>query len=176
MFSPGTVSWDVESVEDLLAEVSTAYSDLTGYWRPGVVATLEPSVSIIDSTSGGLVDIITAATVPAPIESDGVGGTTSFASMITVALITSGIRNNRLVQGRHFFGPIATNTLTSGGVINSAVAAQFPTSYSGMISGIGPRLAVWSRPSSLTANDGSYEDVTTVVARTSVGVLRSRRD
>lgn len=176
-YSQGSLGgWDEGAIQDLVDEVHDRYSVQSDTFAPPVYATVDPSVGIFDVATGDLVDVIVAPEPPAPVGSSGSGGDLSRATMAGVRLLTSDFRNGRRVQGRLFWGPICSDMFTAGGTIKDEKRASLVGAFAASISGLGPRLAVWSRPRSGGTIPGDWADVTTVQVASKPFVLRSRRD
>jgi hypothetical protein len=176
-YSQGSLlAWDTDAIQDLVDEVAARYAAESAVFIDQLTATVEPAVSIIDVESGNLVDIITATTPPAAAEGSGSGQSLSRATQLCIRLLTSDFRNGRRVQGRLFWGPIQSGIITAGGTIDSAVGASVAAGFAASISGLGPRLCVYSRPNPALSRVGAYADVTTVGYMPRPAVLRSRRD
>lgn len=176
-YSQGSLTgWDATAIEGLVEEVAARYDAQSSAFTTAVTLQVEASVGIFDSATGDLVDVIVSPTTPDPVDADGTNSALSRASQIGVRLLTSDFRNGRRVQGRLFWGPADGSMFDTDGTIKAAERASIAASFAASISGLGPRLAVWSRPSSPSATDGNWADVTTVVVATNPFVLRSRRD
>lgn len=162
----------------------TAASEITremlyairGTWRPGVQVQVEPSVSIHDAASGEIVDILTLETPEDVVVSPATNGQESPATAIVVNLLTNVFRNGRLVRGRTFISPIAGGQIGNDGKVNSDSITNIASAYAGLIDGLGPKLCVYTRPSTHGATDGLYEDVTVCRVAPKAGILKSRRD
>lgn len=174
-FSEGfTPPWDEELVEDLVGTLYDAYNACKDMLAPSVTVTVPAAVSIIDAGTGELVDIITSPSTPSVITSTGTSGSTSRAAQFCVRLNTSKFINGRRLQGRFFFGPMGGGLLSSTGQVTSTLSDNFSDAFSGLISGTGPRMAVWHRPKAGFPTSGDYGDVISVTASPTPGTLRSR--
>lgn len=176
VFSPGTASWNAGTVTDLLEDVDGMVSAWLGFWVPGMTITVDPEMRVYDSETGSLVASYNSTTPPATQDSEGADGQENRASQVLVRLATNTVHNRRAFQGRLFVGPISTGVLTSDGLVQGSVKSEIIDSMAGFITGLGPRLCVWHRPSTPVASDGFYEDVETVSVADVPAVLRSRRD
>jgi hypothetical protein len=88
--------------------------------------------------------------------------------------------HGRRLLGRSFIGPAGANTSTDNGQLSTEARTRVEEAYAAVTSGIGPRLAVYHRPtkdpiSGANNNDGAYGDVVTVSTPTTASSLRSRR-
>jgi hypothetical protein len=92
-----------------------------------------------------------------------------------VSFRTNNFVNGRRLIGRSFVGPIAAQAFNSAGQIQNSAIVAFGGMFDGLISGTGPRLCVWHRPTGPSATDGTYGDVATITARSMPGTLRSRK-
>lgn len=175
-FSQGTLSVvDAETAQIAADELRGMYYGVRGCWRPGITFTVEPDVPIIDVASGDIVDIVTMATPPASFTVDAGSGTEAFSTAICVQHLSDQFRAGRLVKGRKFFSPLSNENLDTGGNISATVASGIVAAHAAMISGVGPRLAVYSRPTPKNSMTGDWADVVTVKVSTKPAVLQSRR-
>lgn len=176
-YSPGTTTdWTEEVVEGLVEEVETAYVVMKQIWQSSIFATVMPTVRLIDSDSGALVGIVLSPTAPAPIAGTGTGSKLSATTMLATRFLTNDFIRGRQLRGRAFIGPLASNAIDTEMNIESTVPSIIADAFAASISGVGPRLAVWSRPPGGGSSGGSYGDVVTVSAMPQPAVLKSRRD
>lgn len=138
--------------------------------------TVLAQVDVLEASTGEIQDQLVATDGTRIVPGTNTNLDASRATQVCVNLLTSDFVNGRRLRGRHFWGPLAPNLIISDGSVFAAFREDIPDDYSGMISGLGPRLAVWHRPTGPTASDGTYGDVTSVVAKRLPGILRSRRD
>lgn len=161
-------------VEDFHEILSTAlYAFPPGSLATGVHWEIDPTCTIHEVDDGQLV----GAFVDPHAVYGGTGsgdGDENRATQMGIRWRTADFRNGRQVQGRTFYGPLGGGNLDTAGRISSAVAAAVPGYFSGVIDSDGPRLIVWSRPSS-THPVGQYADVESVGVSTTPFVLRGRR-
>jgi hypothetical protein len=162
-------------------ELSDAFTIIEAWFAPGVTWEIETDVSVIDVASGDLVDVI-GQTVGVFTGTAGSGaGTLSRATQATLSLKTDQFLRGRRLQGRLFLGPIASNVVGNDGQLNLVDADAITDAFVAMTSGVGPRMAVYSRPylappgSSYPDSGGSYGDVITATCRRLPGTLRSRK-
>lgn len=176
-YSQGSLGgWDDTAAQDLLDEVYERYLAQASVFIDPMVIEVDPAISIIDVASGDLIDVITAASPGSPISGAGTGTSLSRATMIGVRLLTSDFRNGRRVQGRLFWGPTVSGVFETDGTIKAAEGASIEAEFAASISGLGPRLCVYSRPNPSLNRAGDWADVTTVRVSSKPFVLRSRRD
>lgn len=165
--------------EDLLAqaasELSTVYEALRVYTPDGWTATFTGVARIYDEVTGDL-QAVGAYAVPDPVESPATPemGKNSRATQAVVQYRTTDINAGRLIRGRSFLGPITPSAFAEDGTIVGGLRTSVEAAYGGLLSGLGPRLAVWSRPA--PGRPGAYGDVKDVEVSALPGVLRSRRD
>lgn len=175
-FSGGTLgdNWSQEGVDGLYAEVNDVYHAFAAYMTSDATFTVSPTIELFESTTGYLVDVLTATTPHAGIVGTGATATLSRGTCFCVAYLTDVFQEGKRLKGRSFMGPIVANQFTSGGQIHATPIAAIPDFYTALTSGVGPRLAVYHRPSSHGATDGYYGDVTAVVLRSRPSHLRTR--
>ena len=175
-FSPGTTTWDDEAAQDLVDELATSWLAMRDLWPNIVVANVDTTMKIIDSETGTLTAVYNAATDPGAIAGTGTGTTISRATQACAQLRTSEFVRGRQLRGRVFIGPLANESIASDGALASGVASVITDGFAALVSGLGPRLCVWSRPLPGPAEVGTYGDVVTVGTMAKPAVLRSRRD
>lgn len=176
-FSEGTATpWNENVIEGLVDEVNSTMLLLKTLWAPEVVVTTNPEVVIFDAATGDIQNVIVSPTPPAPFQSTASSGAASRATQITVGFKTGTWRNGRQIQGRMFLGPITGATIASDGTIALASRQAIENAFQAQVTGTGPRLCVWSRPSAAPGSDGAWADVTLVKPSARPGILSSRRD
>lgn len=140
--------------------------------------TVSPQVDLIADTSGDLLGGF-SITPPAGVTGTVAGPTGPTSAMVGIKLLTNDIVNNRRVQGRSFFGPIA-GTLTNFPTPQAGVGTAISAFITALITASPPAavapLVVWSRPKVSPALFGSFHQVTAAVGAPGFFVLRSRRD
>lgn len=174
-FSQGTTTWTDEVVTGILDEVASGLQSVAALWAPEVVVTVSPEVPIFDSATGDIVDVIVSSEPPSPFQSTAATGAASRATQIVVGLKTGEWKNGRQVQGRFFLGPVTGATITNAGQIASASIDGIINGLEATISGVGPRLTVWSRPKLPLLDNGTWHDVTLIAPSPTPGILSSRR-
>lgn len=155
-----------------VAAIKAAYQGANAIIPSNVVITVPGSGDTIDDTTGELTGVWTASGGGTVL---GSGGSASPAGVgACIGWLTGGIVNGRKLRGRTFIVPLssdsydATGTLSSGGfTVMQSLAAALQAS--------GP-LAVWHRPTSATATDGTSYGVIANRVRDKVAFLSSRRD
>jgi hypothetical protein len=140
-----------------------------------VTLTIDPSVEVIEDTTGDLLRFYTA-TPGTP----NVGGSTmpySAASGACINWYTDGVRNGRRVRGRSFMVPIGSNGMENNGTLNGTALGTWRTATDLLIASFeNSTLGVWSRPSAPAATDGIWHKTTSMTIPDKAAVLRSRRD
>lgn len=177
-FSPGVppVQWTDAGLVDVLDEVLAFYTDFKPFLAAEVQVTVDPVVDIVQVDNGNMVNQIVVSGATRTVQGAGVAAHGNRASQLCVNLLTDKFAKGRRLRGRHYHGPLADRSIDGNGFIES-LAYDFPQDgYTAMVSGIGTRLAVYSRPSSKGASDGSYGDVTALRVMERPAILRSRRD
>lgn len=171
---PGSPSGS--DIADFHQELANAWEVFLGFCVTGWNCTVQADVDQLDVETGLITDVLTSDDGDINIgPASGNTGTLSRATQLVIALRTNTFRNGRRLQGRWFVGPLAANCFGSDGKITSAVRGAAEDILVAPTSGIGPRVAVYSRPNG-ALGDGAYGDVASVTARPQPGVLRSRRD
>jgi hypothetical protein len=177
-FSPGfpPANDDPETMTGVAWDVRNAIASNAAYWPGDVTWTVEPTVDLVDSETGENTGLITLEESITPSTGSGGSSSTSRASMICANLLTGFWLNGRQLRGRHFLGPIDNAAIDTAGNIGTQAKADVIDMYSGLISGLGPRLCVVHRPKAGSPNSGTYADVTGISVMSKPAVLRSRRD
>jgi hypothetical protein len=165
----GTIS--DENVNGFLEDLKGAYANTSDQYAPGVTFTFPAIVPVFTAETGTLVYFAGSDEPQASVTGSG-NGTESRATQALLQLGTSDIRNNRLVQGRSFLGPLGSAQIGADGLVTSTCRTLFAAQFGPLASAIGPRLAVWSRPNGTLA--GQVSDVQSVVVRQRPGTLRGR--
>lgn len=162
-------------VEEFHDTLETALLGNAGYLVTGVTFTIEPDVAYFDATDGVIVGSTLDPVSRTPAVGSGSGVQLSRATQIVCALKTAEYVNGRRLQGRFFLGPAAINGIGTDGQIGAGAQADIEDNFSGLITGLGARLAVWHRPTPGSPTSGSYGDVTYLTVRSTPGTLRSRK-
>jgi hypothetical protein len=176
-FSQGsTSSWSDTVVDGLHDEVQRMLEACRFYWAPGVLATIRSYSDIFEHADGQIVDQVSPPTAYPTVVSTGTNGQESRATQALIRFRGDRWVNGRRVQGRMFFGPANGALCDSQGYINEDARATFEDAFVAMTTGVGPRLAVWSRPNPAKNRGGEWTDVTSVTVAPKPAVLRKRRD
>lgn len=168
---------DQSDLEGMAADINAVYDALRTNMVSGVKYDIAPIVEGFDVETGSLSDVVG---ITPPTGNNGMStGTISRATQLCVRLKTDAIRGNRLMQGRHFIGPIGAGAIGSDGQVTSGVRSAVPTAYGGVldINGNG-RLVVYGRK--YTDKDGVTHPgkigyVQAVICNSVPGTLRSRK-
>lgn len=166
---------DPDGVEEFHDTLETALGTPTAWWPDGVILTIQPEVVYFESEDGILLGSTTDPGGARTWAGTGNGVSLSRAECLNVNLATADYVNGRRLQGRIFIGPVATDVFDGAGQISQTIVDDMPDLMSGLISGLGGRLAVWHRPTNDPPTNGAYGDVTTVTCRRTPGTLRSRK-
>ena len=158
------------------SELLNAWSIMGGYCRDNFKVQVEPTVDMVDVATGQIVGVVTDSGAP----KEWTQGTATIskvptASMACVALLTDTWANGRRLQGRYFIGPLNIEGISEEGSMTDTAREDIQDALYASYTGLGARLAVYSRPTRGQAN-GYYGDVTQALCRKPVSVLRSRRN
>lgn len=176
-YSSGTLgAWDGAAAQSTIDELHAFVNDCSMLWAPGITITFPTSLDIIDSDTGNLIGIEPVPTPVAAVASTGTGASVSRGSQVCMNLLTDMFRNGRRLQGRIFLGPVAQGQIGSDGAINLGSRQLFESKMAAMTSGVGTRLAVYSRPKGNPPSTGYYGDVVAVHCKVTPANLSSRRD
>lgn len=173
----GSIPGDTQNAaQQMYDELHGAYSAHVGLWRPDVKVIVGRECAILEHSTGKIVNVQAVAQPKADIVSTGIGGGESPATMALARFVTDRWLNGRRLKGRSFLGPINASALDANGRMKQVLASTIEDSYTSMTSGVGVRLAVYSRPSPANSMVGNYADVVTVAVDQKAAILRSRRD
>lgn len=158
------------------AEIAAAWTVGKGYCCDGWSMEVEPTVDIIDVDSGNITGVITSsAAAPTATQGTAVISKVARNTVLNIAYSTDIWNAGRRLRGRTFFGPLNQEALGEDGQILQSCVDAMEDAFVAITSGIGPRLAVYSRPSG-GPDAGFYGDVVQVSVRRKPGSLVSRRD
>lgn len=166
--------FDQTWVDNTAAIIRELYVANAAMFVAGTTMNIDPKASVFDDTSGALTAVY-GAEWSGPVTSTNTSGNskTSRATQACVRLITGGIVRNRILQGRHFLGPIGQGQVGSDGLIDTASATDIEQSYDGLLDFLGGYLAVWSQPRD--GRPGVAHKVVSVSCNRVPGTLRSRK-
>lgn len=172
--TPG-LAWE-DYIDPTAALIRSAYNTMAGLIASGVKCQVLPEVDLLNIADGQLVRKMQVGTLPTSVTGTGSASAIGRVEQVRVKLVTDKVVGRRLLQGRHFIGPMAGAALSSDGTLSTSSRGTVATAYQGVTDALGARLAVWARPGGKGATDGEFGHVQSVVAGTTPGVLRSRRD
>lgn len=168
---------DQSDAEGVAADIQAVYDACRSEIVTGVKIDISPVVEGFDIASGQLTSVI-GITPPAQVAALGSVGALSRATQATARLATDAIRGNRLMQGRHFIGPIGGGSLGADGQLTTSTVNTIQAAYNGMLDVAGnARLAVWGQPRTVNgqALPGVAGYVQSVLVNRTPGTLRSRK-
>lgn len=176
-YSNGTVGdWTAPVVQQVIDELRAFVNTCSMLWVPGLTIAFPTSLDLIDSGNGDLVGIAPVGTPATSVASTGTGASVSRGSQVCMNLKTDQFVNGRRLAGRIFLGPVAQGQIGGDGAINVGSRDLFEGAMAAMTSGLGPRLAVFSRPKPNSTEPGYYGDVVAVSCKVTPANLSSRRD
>lgn len=164
----------VAEANDVCARVRALWNQVKGDLAASVTVLVSPLVDSLDTITGALTGRTTASSVPTVVTSSGTGELPPF-TMGGLRLLTAGVVNGRLLQGRSFIGPLATAS-SSSGVPSAGFVTDMNAAGLLLVSGATALInVVWHRPSP-SHTGGLSSLVTSYSADSKLWVLRSRRD
>lgn len=166
---------DVELVNEFHAEIAALYASIDAFLINTATFTVLDTVDIVDPESGNITGQVVADDPPAPVSGDSAALSIGRGESIVANLLTGTWVAGSALRGKHFLGPIGSDVLDTNGEMNTGSKAAIVDAYTAITTGVGPRLAVWHRPSSVPGGDGYYADVSSVQIATKPGFLKSRR-
>ena len=169
----GTVPTNTEAA-DVASRVRAMWAALVAQLAANVIVVVDSTVQAYDVASGGIVGFTGGSTQPA-VTATGTGELPPM-SMLGLQLQTNTVIGRRLLAGRTFIGPLATNVATTGGIPTATARSAVLAGGTALLTGsTSSQLVVWHRPSLGVAN-GSTGVVTQVDCALKFWSLRSRRD
>lgn len=164
------------NVADFHQELGNAWQVMGGYCADSWSFKVEPTIDILDVDTGNITGVI-VSNAPAPTWTQGTAVVSKVArnTVFNIAYGTDVWNAGRRLRGRTFFGPLNAEALGEDGQILPSAITAVNGQFTAITSGLGPRLAVYSRPSG-GPNPGFYGDVVQVACRPKPGSLTSRRD
>lgn len=184
-FSTGTLTppWTGTDVQTVYDELHDAYDAIKLVFPNTVSITIAGEAVIFDSETANITNVIPVPTPAAAIVGTGAYGTTSRGQAICLAYYTDMWTGGKRLKGRSFIGPVDTGIYGVTGLFAPSIVDLLEDNWVAMTSGVGPRLAVYHRPSppdpldpTVPMTDGYYGDVVSVFARPRPSNLRSRQD
>ena len=183
-FSAGSnLDLDSESVQAIYDEVRSMYAATSARWLAGVSITVDPAPSIVDVATGALINVIPVGETDTAVVTSGGSSNGARATAFVMKYTTDVFLNGRRLQGRSFFGPTSATDVGNDGQVATGCRAVFDDNFEALTTGLGPRLAVYHRPTTsivngqpVNNNDGAYGDVAVARMNLKPGVLKSRRD
>lgn len=156
-------------------DLSSGYQDVQAYLVDAVTWSIGPTVQFFSAETGVIFDEVTASFSNPVITGTDDSVYIDRSACVNVAFRTNDFINGRRLIGRSFVGPIGGACFGADGQIHATALSAFSGMFDALLSGLGPRLCVWHRPTSVQAADGAYGDVATVTGRSVPGTLRSRK-
>jgi hypothetical protein len=166
---------DPGGVDEFHATLFTALHSLEGIMPSSVTWAIEPDVPYFDDSDGVLLGVTTDPEAPRTFIGDSENWFLARDTCLCVRTRTEGFVSGRRLQGRIFIGPISADAFDTEGQIAAAIVGAVPGYFSGLISGLGGRLAVWHRPPVGNPTGGSYQDVTSITCNSVPGTIRGRK-
>lgn len=176
-FTEGTAAGGAFSqavVDDLYGELDSIAAAIKNIGAPGTSRMWLPELSILDVATGQLVDAKTPTDGVTPHSTPGnEPGDLPRATAALLQLQSDRFLNGRRLKGRMFVGPLSGSMLDPQGLCSSTCKAVIQDAFVAVTSGVGARLAVYSRPVK-NGRAGTWGDVIAVGVRSTPSYLRSR--
>lgn len=183
-----TFYWQFHEGEEI-ADAGQAATDLRGMYNAlkdyivsGVTINIEPTVDLVEHTTGELVGRF-SITPPAGVAGSAGTSASNRATMLKTRFLTSQIRAGRLMRGGVFIGPIGSAAMDTSGQIPTTTINAVSAAFAPILAWPDPGLLVWGRPIPFDpgppmqdAREGAIGYVTSVSCAPRPGTLRSRRD
>lgn len=174
-FSMGVPPMVPESAAaDAAAELGAIFTGFNTSFVTGLTWAVESAYDVVDVPTGNIIDQgALPGTMPTGSGSNAIN-TTSRAQQIRLTFYTDQFFSGRRLRGGTFIGPVGGGTLDANGTVPPGTGANWADKFTAVTTGLGVRLAVYSRPTPL--HEGRYGDVVSVRVPPVLGTLRSRRD
>lgn len=165
---------DPDGVEEFHDTLESAFTDLSGWFNNQQTITIDDSVDYFDASDGVILGSTVDPGGPRVIDCTSTSFFITRSTCAVLSLRTDKYINGRRLIGRIFLGPLAASVLDGAGQIADGSSAYAAGAFSGAISGLGGRLAVWHRPTVAAPTSGDYGDVVSMRVPDTPGNLRSR--
>lgn len=171
---PSGQSWSQEVVNSLATELHAILGDLQKHVCAGVSMRLDPEFALIESTTGKIQDVVIATEGLNAWTATGADTAVPRGACMNIKFMGDRYVNGRRLNGRMYLGPLAGDQFDASGQIKASTIPYVEEYFSGLLGGIGARLAVYHRPTTSGVADGSYADVAEVKVQQRPSYLRSR--
>lgn len=158
----------VDAVEDFWTAMASAVSSST-------TVRVLPTVPVFNETDGELLSVA-GATVQPSIPGTAAGDALPAATQGLLRLVTSQVRNNRLIRGRIFIPAPVENFNLVTGQPNSTYTVDVNAAAAALVADATANWAVFSRPGGTGSTAGLIPQIITATCWSEWAVLRSRRD
>jgi hypothetical protein len=166
---------DESVISEFHDELDGMITGFKGVMPTDVSMIVERDVYVLTPETGAVTAILTDPTVRTGQSGTASNASTSRATQVCYNLQTDNYTAGKRLRGRQFWGPLGPNAIVAGGVLTSSLTGDPFDFYAAICTGVGPRLAVWHRPSNSSAGDGYYGDVVNVTVSSIPATLRSRK-
>lgn len=174
----GGTDWDATGAQAVVNAVRAFWDAAKGFLPNEIILTVSPVVDIYSTVGGSLVGSYSAATPPATVTGTDTG-TYLMASGIKVQWNTGIILNGRRVRGATFIVPAGASAMANTGTVSGSARTAINAAGATMIGAANTAthpFGIWSRPETLTSNDGAFSAVNGTETVEKGAVLRGRRD
>lgn len=162
------------AAQDAADELGAIFTGFNTSFVTGMTWQVESAYDVVDVPTGNIIDQgALPGTMPSGSGSNSIN-TTSRAQQIRLTFRTDQFFDGRRLRGGTFLGPVGGGTLNADGQVPPGTGANWADKFAAVTTGLGVRLAVYSRPTPL--HEGRYGDVVSVTSPPVLGTLRSRRD
>jgi hypothetical protein len=172
---PSPLDW-TNSADQFHTELADAYRAMNGYINNVVSWSVEDTFDIIDVESGNIVDQRTLTGTDNFGQGTGTGTSGPRMVQAYVGFLTDLFSSGRRLRGGVYIGPLGGDTANNTGGFGVLEKNVFEGAFASLISGLGPRIAVYHRPAQGNPGGGFYADVVQSRLKMKPAILRSRRD
>lgn len=159
---------------DAVDELDAIFTSFNTSFVTGLEWAVESAYDVVDVVTGNIVNQgVVPGSMPTGAGTNAIN-TTSRAQQIRLTFYTDKFYDGRRLRGGTFIGPVGGGTLNADGHVPVGTGLNWASKFDAVTTGLGVRLAVYSRPTPL--HEGRYGDVVNVRVPPVLGTLRSRRD
>jgi hypothetical protein len=171
-FSEGDV--DQAMADSFITRLDAFWDSLAPYMPSVVSYVVDPTVEVIEDTTGALQRFMTVAADSTRV---GIGtGTYSAPSGAVVNWYTNVVRGTRRLKGKTFIVPLNGAAYESNGTLSTATLNTLRGSATTLLTGPGVgRLGVWGRPTTSGGTNGIWAFAETSSVPDMAAILTSRR-
>lgn len=172
---PSPLDWE-ETADQALTELQQGFETIVSCLVVGLNWRLSPDIDVLDVETGNIVDQISIQGAPRTGTGSDESNGAVRAQQAYLRFRTNEFVGGTRLAGGVYLGPVGGTQMDTTGAWKIPWLGVLEDAFEGLISNVGPRLAVYHRPAKGAVSGGYYGDVTSIRAKKNPGLLRSRRD